>query len=268
MNRPMVWLVRFALPPLLLFVLVVVAWDTATIAFSIKRYLLPRPGQVLVAGWEHAGALASAALLTGAAAVCGFLASLATGLIVACVFSQSRAIERSVYPYAIFLQTVPIVGIAPLIVVWFGYGFQSVVVVAFIISLFPIITNATTGLTAVDTNLHELFELAGAGRWQMLMKLRLPNSVPFLVTGAKVSAGLSVVGAIVGEIFAGSAMERPGLGSLIEQARGHVKTDYLIAAVLTSTALGIIVFGTVSLLGAAARQRWYGPTADRQAKRQ
>lgn len=246
-----------ALPPLVLLVVVLAAWDAATVLFDIKRYLLPRPAQVWEAAWQQKRDLLSAAALTGQAAVCGFAGSFLIGLLVACVFSQSRVVARSVYPYAIFLQTVPIVGIAPLIVVWFGYGFQSVVVVALVISLFPIITSGTTGLTTIDKNLMELFELASASRWQVLIKLRLPNAVPYLVTGAKTSAGLAVVGAIVGEIFAGSAMERQGLGTLIEQTRGHLKTDYLVAAILTSTLLGTAVFGSIHVLGAAVLKRWH-----------
>ncbi|HVC92675.1 MAG TPA: ABC transporter permease [Pirellulales bacterium] len=260
MNRPALgrWLVRFAVPPLVLLAIVIAVWDAATVVFSIEKYLLPRPGQVFLAGWRDHARLLSAALVTGEASVCGFLLSFVVGLGVACVFSQSRVIQRMVYPYAIFLQTVPIIAVAPLIVVWFGYGFQSVVVVAFIISLFPIITNATTGLTAIDRNLLEWFELAGASRWQLLWKLRLPGSVPHLVVGAKISAGLAVVGAIVGEIFAGAAMHHDGLGNLINQTNANLSMDTMFAAVLTSTCLGIVIFGTVSLIGAWVLARWQG----------
>jgi NitT/TauT family transport system permease protein len=150
------------------------------------------------------------------------------------------------------------VAIAPLIVAWFGYGFQSVVVVAFIISIFPVITNVTAGLTNIDANLLELFELAGASRWQVLVKLRLPSSVPHLVTGARISAGLSVVGAIVGEIFAGAGADRSGLGYLIQQTSGHLRTDELFAAVLTSAALGMVIFGSVSATGRLVMKWWSG----------
>jgi len=258
MSRLGRWFVRFALPPLALLVCVLVAWHVSVTLLGVKRYLVPRPSDVFWAGWNHRGALLSAALTTGKAAAAGFLLSFAAGLLTACIFSQSRAIQRSIYPYAIFLQTVPIVAIAPLIVTWFGYGLASVIVVAFIISLFPIITNATTGLTAIDKNLLELFELAGASRWQTLWKLRLPSSVPHLSTGAKISSGLSVVGAIVGEIFAGSEKDQFGLGYLINQSSGFLKTDYLFAAVLASAVLGILIFGSVSLLGGWVVARWHG----------
>jgi NitT/TauT family transport system permease protein len=241
-----------------LFAVVVAAWHAATVIFSIEKYLLPQPGQVFLAAWHDRAKLLAAAWVTGEAAAGGFLTSFLVGLAVACVLSQSKVIQRSIYPYAIFLQTVPIIAIAPLIVIWFDYGMRSVVVVAFIISLFPIITNAATGLTAIDRNLFELFELAGASRWQLLFKLRLPGSVPHLVAGAKISSGLAVVGAIVGEIFAGMAMDRPGLGNLISQSSNNLAMDFMFAAVLTSTCLGIAIFGTVNLIGVVVLARWQG----------
>jgi NitT/TauT family transport system permease protein len=258
MKRSLRWLIEFAAPPLALFVVVIAVWHLAVVTLGIKRYVVPLPLEVLRAGWERRGAFFSAATMTGEAAAAGFFLSLVAGFVTACLFSQSRVVERSIYPYAIFLQTVPIVAIAPLIVAWFGYGFQSVVVVAFIISIFPVITNATAGLTAIDANLLELFELAGASRWQLLVKLRLPSSVPHVVTGARISAGLSVVGAIVGEIFAGAGAQRPGLGYLIQQTTGFQKTADLFAAVIVSAVLGMVIFGTVSGAGAAVTKWWRG----------
>ena len=123
---------------------------------------------------EHAGELATAVGLTAAGALCGFGLSLLLGVSLGLLFSQSRIIQRSMYPYAIFLQTVPIVAIAPVLIMWFGYGFSGVVAVAVILSLFPIITGATAGLTTVDPNLLELFDIDSALRWQALVKLRLP----------------------------------------------------------------------------------------------
>lgn len=258
MSRAARWLAQFVVPPLALLALVIVAWHLAVVAFDIKRYLVPQPEAVLRAAWQHRATLLSAARLTGEAALTGFGCSAVLGVAVACVFAQSRVIERSIYPYAIFLQTVPIVAIAPLIVLWFGYGFRSVVVVALVISIFPMITNATAGLTTIDPNLRELFTLAGASRWQLLTKLRLPGSVPNLVTGARVSAGLSVVGAIVGEMFAGSYQDDNGLGYLIFQSSGQLSTDLLFAAIFASALLGMAIFGAVSLVGGAANRWWRG----------
>lgn len=256
-RRAARWCWRSLLPPLVLLVLVLAAWDISAVAFSIEAYLVPRPLRVWETAREHAADLATAVGLTGAAALCGFAASCVAGTLCAFVLAQSRVVQRSVLPYAIFLQTVPIVAIAPLIITWFGTGFQSVVVVAGVISLFPIINNATAGLTQIDANQRELFELHNATRWQTLVKLRLPNAVPYLVTGAKVSCGLSVVGAIVGEIYAGYAAESHGLGYLIMMTSNQLKTDYLFACILTSTLLGVTIFGSVSLCGSLLLGRWH-----------
>jgi NitT/TauT family transport system permease protein len=171
------------------------------------------------------------------------------------VFSQSRAVARGFYPYAIFLQTVPIVAIAPTIIAWCGTGMVSVIVVAFILGLFPIITNTYTGLMSIAPSYLELFELYNANRWQVLCKLRIPSALPHLVTGAKVSAGLSVIGAIVGEFFAG-ATSLYGLGYLIPQAIGSLKMDVGFAAVVCSSLLGLTLFGGVSLIGNWLLARW------------
>jgi NitT/TauT family transport system permease protein len=223
----------------------------------IESYLLPSPLAVARVAWTKRAELFGALTLTAACALCGFAASLVVGTLIAVTFSFSRVIKASGYPYAIFLQTVPIVAIAPLIVVWCGYGFQSVALIAFIISLFPIITNATTGLTNVDRDLVDLFELHNASRWQVLFKLRLPSAVPYLVTGARISSGMAVIGAIVGEFFAGYGATRYGLGYVIMQATNQLKTNELFAAVIASTALGMAVFTIVNIVGATVLSRWY-----------
>jgi NitT/TauT family transport system permease protein len=245
------------LPPVVFFAVVVAAWQAATTLWEIPVYLVPGPARVLEAAREHALQLASATRLTGAGALAGFGLGLIVGTALGLVFSQSRLIERSVYPYAIFLQTVPIVAIAPVLIMWFGNGFGGVVAVSFILSLFPIITNATAGLTTIDVNLLELFEINNASRSQVLFKLRLPNAVGHLVTGAKISCGLSVIGAIVGEISAGFGTQQFGLGYLISAATGKLDTAYAFAAVICSTLLSLAIFVVVSVIGAAILTQWH-----------
>ncbi len=248
---------RAILPPLVFLLLVVALWQTATTLGNTRAYLVPQPGRIFESAYDHAGELARATRLTGAAALCGFCLSLVSGTALGLVFCQSRFLARGIYPYAIFLQTVPIVAIAPLVILWFGYGFTGVVAVSFILSLFPIITSATSGLTTVDANLRELFEVHNATRWQTLVKLRLPNAVPYVVTGAKISCGLAVIGAIVGEIYAGFKGESYGLGTLITRANGNLDTAYIFAGVICSTLLSIAIFASVSLLGATVLARWH-----------
>lgn len=243
-------------PPLGLFLAVLLCWHLGTTLSKVPVYLFPKPVQVYQAAIEHRSELSRALLVTGSAAALGFVSSLMTGFVVSLAFSQSPLIRRSCYPYAIFLQTVPIVAIAPLIINWFGFGFRSVVIVSFIIGLFPIITNATTGMLAVDQRFLELFEIYNASRWQILWKLRVPNCVPFLVAGAKTSSGLSVIGAIVGEFFVGFGTDSYGLGYYITSASGQLRTDVLFAAVLTCTLLGLTVFVLVNVVSSVVLRRW------------
>jgi NitT/TauT family transport system permease protein len=173
------------------------------------------------------------------------------------VFSQSRWIRTSGYPYALFLQTVPIVAIAPLIVNYCGRGWHSIVITAGMLSLFPIISNGTAGLLSVDPDLLDYFRLNNASRWQMLWKLRLPSAVPALCNGAKTSCGLAVVGAIVGEYFVGYSSRTFGLGYLILYAVDLWNPKKLFAAVLASTVLTVTMFAIVSFLTGIVLSRWY-----------
>jgi NitT/TauT family transport system permease protein len=245
------------LPPIVLFLVMLAAWQGIVRLWKIPPFLLPSPTDVARAALENSGKLASATGITAAGATAGFCVSLVVGVFVAIVFSQSAIVRRSFFPYAIFFQTVPIVAIAPLIVLWSGTGFRSVVLVAFIVSVFPIITNATAGLTAIDPDLLDLFRLHGASRWQTLFKLRLPGAVPSTVTGAKTSSGLAVIGTIVGEFFVGyDPSEHFGLGYLIQESTTQLKVDLVLCAVVLATLLGLIVFGAVNLIGALVLKRY------------
>jgi NitT/TauT family transport system permease protein len=243
--------------PLITFGAVLLVWHGATQAFGLRAFVLPSPGLVAAEAAARVDALASAMLVTGAAALLGFCLSAILGCLIGFAFSQSPLIRQSFYPYAIFLQTVPIVAVAPLIILWCGTGLQSVVLVSVIVGLFPMITNATAGLTSLDRNLVSLFELYRASRLQVLLKLRLPAAVPYIITGAKTSSGLAVIGAIVGEFFAGYGADRHGLGYVIIVTSAQLKTAYLFAAVLCCTALGLVIFGAVSIAGNAVLNHWY-----------
>lgn len=229
-------------PPLAFLALFLGVWAVAVRALSIPAFLVPSPLSVIQQAWESRTDLVPATLVTLSGALCGFAAALAGGTLGALLFSQARWIRASLYPYAIFLQTVPIVAVAPLVVVWFGAGFPSIVLVSFILSVFPVLSNGVEGMTRIDPALLELFALHRASRSQILFKLRLPHSVPYLVAGAKTASGLTVIGAIVGEFFAGYGSTRPGLGYLILQSAGQLRTELLFASVGASTLLGLGVF--------------------------
>ncbi len=232
--------------PMTVLVLVLLLWHGATVAFKIPAYVLPDPLRVIEAGMDRHESLAKAVRISAVAAVGGFLLSVVAGVATALLLAQSPLIRRCFVPYTILLQTVPIVAIAPLILMWFGSGLRSVILVVMIICLFPIIANTTQGLTSVDRNLLDLFRMSNASRMQILLKLRLPHALPSFFTGLRISSGLSVIGAFSGEWFASSnTVGEGGLGYSIIYASSQLQTDYLFALVLACAALGTCFFLTV-----------------------
>jgi NitT/TauT family transport system permease protein len=258
MNRARTGLLYQCVPPVLLLAVVLALWQLLVTWYHVPAFVLPSPMQVAQRGWEQRESLLSATGHTAAAALGGFAMSLVLGVLIAILFSQSKMLRAAMIPYAIFFQTVPIVAIAPLLIKWISDDYFRVAVVALVISIFPIITAATTGLIRVDPSLGELFTLYRASRWQRLWNLQLPSAVPYLITGAKTACGLAVVGAIVGEFYAGAQSDAFGLGYLIPQAVGQLKTDLLLAAIVCSTLLGVATFALVSWIGSAVLTKWYG----------
>lgn len=251
MSPPRLTLARAAvesLPALAVFVFVVAGWQFAVDQWRIPPYLLPAPRQVALACWEKRVALFHAFAVTARAAVAGLALAAVFGTLLAIIFSQSRVIRTAIYPYVLFLQTVPIVAVAPLLVTWSGYGERTVILVAAIIALFPILSNVTAGLLALDANHRDLFRLYRAGRWPTLLRLRLPTAMGHLALGLRISCGLAVIGAIVGEFFVGRGGDSPGLGAVMDRWLAMGKTDALMAAVLLSSLLGLLMFTVVGLL--------------------
>lgn len=239
------------------FAVLAIAWHLIVTVLQVHPIVMPSPLRVAAVAWEERVTLFEGFLATGAAAILGLLGSIIVGSLIAILFSQSRIIRTAFYPYVIFLQTVPIVAIAPLLITWFGYGFRTVVLVAMIISLFPIVSNVTTGLVSVDENLKDLFRLNRASRWQTLWKLRVPHAISHLILGVRVSAGLAVIGAIVGEFFVGTgAAGYDGLGTVMTGWQNLARTDALIAVVFVSTILGVVVLWGVNLVSRLTLGRW------------
>ncbi len=256
MNNRKHWL-QTATLTILVFFGILLIWQAAVVWLRIHPIILPSPIRVAGVAWQERNTLLAGFCLTGAAALLGLVASILLGTSVAVLFSQSRWLRAAFYPYVVFLQTVPIVAIAPLLITWFGYGFRTVVFVACIISLFPVISNVTAGLLSVDENLKDLFRLNRATRWQTLIKLRIPLAVSHLILGTRVSAGLAVIGAIIGEFFVGNgAGGYQGLGTLMTGWQNLARTDALMAVVLTSTLLGLVMIGLVNGLARLALSRW------------
>jgi NitT/TauT family transport system permease protein len=237
---------------LAVFLTLVALWQLSLWIFKIPSYMLPSPAAVTRAVFTHFPALFEATVITAEESLGGLLASIAIGVILALIFAQSRWVRKMLYPYTILLQTVPIVAIAPLILMWVGAGTGSVALIAFIISLAPIIANTTQGLISVEENLVHLFLMHNASPAQKLFKLRLPHAVPSLFVGIRIASGIAVIGAITGELYAGSSQVGVGgLGYSILYASSQLQTDYLFALVFAATVLGFSFFFVVMFL------EWY-----------
>lgn len=224
----------------------------------LPLYILPGPVAVVEAIGARYPSLLNSLWITTQEAAGGLIASIFTGLCVAMVFSQWQWLRQTLYPYTILLQTVPIVAIAPLIILWIGPGIFAVTLVTFIICLAPIIANTTQGLISVDENLIHLFVMQKASPAQVLFKLRLPNALPNFFTGLRIAAGISVIGGITGELFAGSTrVGEGGLGYAMIYANSQMETSYLFALVLAATVLGFSFFFVVMFLEWLALHNWH-----------
>lgn len=249
--------VRWALPPLV-GVLVLLCWEWAVTAFQVPAFVLPAPSAVLSALWRDGPLLFSSAWLTITITLQAFLLAVVTGVGLALLFSQSRLAAMALYPYAVILQVTPIVAIAPLVVIWVGYERVNLalLILAWIVAFFPILSNATLGLTAVDPNLRDLFRLYGASRWQVMWRLQLPSALPYLLAGMKISGGLALIGAVVAEFVAGSGTAS-GLAWRIIESGNRLNMPRLFAALFLLSALGILIFALLSLLQKYLLSRWH-----------
>jgi NitT/TauT family transport system permease protein len=233
-------------------------WQMILWIFRVPFYMLPSPWAVVKAVGARFPSLLNALEITAEESAGGLAASITVGLCVALVFAQFRWVRKMLLPYTLLLQTVPIIAIAPLIVMWMHPGIPSVSVIAFIISLAPIIANTTQGLISVDENLVNLFLMHKASSRQLLFKLRLPHAVPDLFVGVRIASGIAVIGAIVGELFAGSSrVGEGGLGYSILYASSQMQTDYMFALVLAAIVLGFSFLFLVMFLEWYFLHRWH-----------
>jgi NitT/TauT family transport system permease protein len=223
-----------------------------------RRFLMPPPQEVIRVGLldqRNLAEILSALWSTTQVAIVGLAVAITIGTIIAVAMIQARWIEWSIYPWAVVLQTIPILAIVPLIGFWFQFGFSSRVLVCVLISLFPIVTNTLFGLKSTDQTHHDLFTLQHASRLQRLLKLQLPGALPAIVSGWRIAAGLSVVGAIVGDFF--FRQGEPGIGRLIDDYRARLQSEQLFAAVAVSSLLGLVVFWSFGLLGKLLVGSWH-----------
>ncbi|GAF65606.1 ABC transporter permease protein [Bacillus sp. TS-2] len=250
-------IVKKVLPPVLALVVFVVVWEVLVRALGIAHYILPKPTDIYGATIDNWSNLLMALRTTVIESVIGFIFSVIIGIGVAVLMASSKWIERSFYPYAIILQTIPVVAIAPIIVIWFGSGMNAIIIIAFTIGFFPMLSNTLIGLNATDHKLKDLFQLYNASKWQIMWKLRFPAALPFIIAGMKISCTLAVVGAIVGEYIAGVGGGAGGIGYAITVAASRLQTPYLFALGLSAALLGIVFFLVVSFLSRKLLSSWH-----------
>lgn len=251
--------VRAAGPPFVAAVLLLSLWQLGTWAFDTPAYLLPTPAEVWLAAVDNASPLLHGLALTAWSATIGFLASIVFGVATGVLLTSTRFVERAFYPFTVFLQTVPLIAIAPLLVVWFGYGWRPVAASAFIASVFPVIANTVAGLRSTDPELVELVRLYGGRPMSTLFKLRLPWALPQIFTGMRIGSGLAVIGAVVGEFVASYTGGDLPMGALITTYVRTFRTDLVFAVVTLASLLGLAMFGGVGLASRIAMGRWSRP---------
>jgi NitT/TauT family transport system permease protein len=256
-------------PPLVLGGVFISVWYAVTylVLDERRRFLLPPPHAVIADGFfgetrrgeATLSVLFDALQRTAVIAAVGLAIAIVLGVATAVLMSLSVQIERAVFPYMVMLQAIPILALVPLIGFWFGYSTNPRVIVCVIISLFPIIVNTLFGLQSAERGMHDLFTLQHAGRATRLRKLMFPAAMPAIFAGLRISAGLSVIGAIVGDFFFGQG--RPGLGQVLKRATNNNESELLFAAVLVACLLGVAVFLFFGWLGRRVTGRWYDTTS-------
>ena len=233
-------------------------WEWLVYVLEIQPFVLPAPSAIFAAAIADWDTLMSAAWITIRVTVMAFVLALVFGIAFAVLFAQSRTIERALFPYAVTLQVTPVVAIAPLILIWVGLdnAERAVLILATIVAFFPILANATLGLRSADRQLHELFDLYGASRWQRLIRLQFPAALPNILTGMKISGGLALIGAVVAEFAAGSGSST-GLAWVILQAGFNLKIARAFAALAILSAIGIAIYALLSWVERQALKNWH-----------
>jgi NitT/TauT family transport system permease protein len=244
--------------PILTAALVIGVWAIlAATVYRDRNFLVPRPSAVLRAAIDERSLIKTATWATFNKAITGFVLGTAIGVFSAALLSQSRLLTRSLYPFAVILQTVPIIATAPIIVLQFHYGRTSIVIISMLVSIFPVFSNTLSGLSSTDKNHLDLFRLHHSGRISTLFKLRFPAAMPNIAAGLRISAGMSVIGATVGEFLVGQGGAKGGLGIAIIVSQAQLKTALLFAEAAAATLLGVTVFSVTNAISNRALRNWH-----------
>jgi NitT/TauT family transport system permease protein len=240
----------------------IVVWHFA--AQSTETFILPRPSLVFETIFSDWSILGPALWVTLKLTLVALLLAVVGGVALAVLMIQSRWIEIALYPYAVILQVTPIIAIAPLLLIWVEDTDTALLILAFIVAFFPILTNTAQGLKSIDRNLHNLFDLYGASRWQTLRLLRTPSALPYFLTGLRIAGGLALIAAVVAEFAAGVGGRQSGLAYRILEAQFWLDTPRAFAALLLLAIAGIAIFAATSAISYLAMRRWHESAAKRE----
>lgn len=252
-----------AVLPVMALLLGCLVWELVVRLKDLPPYVLPSPTLVLSTLVADRSLLLSSLLSTLNTTFQGLALAFFGGVGLAILFNQSRLVEYSLYPYAVILQVTPVVAIAPLLLIYLPQH-AAVLACAWIVAFFPVLANTTLGLNSVDRNLVELFRLYGASRWQMLRDLKLPAAMPYILAGLKIAGGLSLIGAVVAELAAGTAGAGSGLAYRIAESGYRLNIPRMFAALLLLSFTGIVIFAVLSWLSHLLLRRWHDSAAEQE----
>jgi NitT/TauT family transport system permease protein len=250
--------------PLLVVLALVLLWQVLVTLSGVPQYILPGPpavGAALVKDW---GTLAPALWVTTKITLAALGLALIGGVGIAVFLIQSKWIETAFYPIAVILQVTPIIAVAPLILIYAPTTQVALLICAFLVAFFPILSNMVQGLKSVDHNLLNLFDLYGASRWQTLIYLKLPASLPYFMTGLRIGGGLSLIAAVVAEFAAGSAGAGSGLAFRLLEAQYRLNIPRLFAALILLSLLGVVIFAITSFIAWLGLHRWHESSIRRE----
>jgi NitT/TauT family transport system permease protein len=253
------------LAPVAVGILVLALWEAVVRVKGIPSYVLPGPLLIAQTLWQDWPTLEGALWTTLRITFAALVAAVVVGVALAVVFSQSKWLEKSLFPYAVVLQVTPVVSIAPLIIIWVGDINLSLLICAWLVAFFPILSNTILGLNSADHNLVNLFQLYSASRWQTMRYLKLPAALPYFLGGLKISGGLALIGAVVAEFVAGSGGSASGLAYRILESGYQLKIPRMFAALAMISMTGIAIFLATSLLSHWLLHRWHESAVKRES---
>jgi NitT/TauT family transport system permease protein len=252
------------LMPLAVGLLSLGAWEMVVRINQIPHYILPGPILIATTMWQDWGTLSGSLWITLSISLAALAVAVVAGVALAILFAQSKWVELSFFPYAVILQVTPVVAIAPLIIIWVDNVQLSLLICAWIVAFFPILSNTTLGLNSADHNLLNLFQLYRASRFQTLLYLRLPAATPYFLAGLKISGGLSLIGAVVAEFVAGTGGSASGLAYRILESGYQLRIPRMFAALFMISISGIVIFLCLSILSHLVLRRWHESALKRE----